>query len=53
MCVDVPEDEHQHAAPQLPVKLVGALVDSDDSYIPGACARPDGESGDSTVTLTC
>ena len=34
---------------QLPVTLAGALVDSDDAYIPGACAGPDGELGDGAV----
>ena len=29
---------------QLPVALARALVDSDYANLPGACARPDGES---------
>ena len=37
--------------PRQPVTLAGALVDSDDAYLPGAGAGPDGESGDGAVML--
>ena len=44
-----PADErHPH---QLLVTMAGALVDSDDTYLSGAGARPDGESGDGAVNL--
>ena len=42
-----PADErHTH---QLSVALAWTLVNSDYAYLPGACTRPDGESGDGAV----
>ena len=40
------DERHPH---QLPVALAGALFDSDDADIPGACAGSDGEPGDGAV----
>ena len=37
--------------PKLSESLAGALVDSDDANLPGACAGPDGESGYGAVSL--
>ena len=38
----------------IPIKYLsrwmGALVDTDDAHLPGACAGPDGESGVGAVT---
>ena len=34
---------------QLPIALAGALVNTDDAHLSGACAGPDGEFGDGAV----
>ena len=34
---------------QLPIALAGALVNTDDAHLPGACAGPTGEPGDGAV----
>ena len=46
-----PPSADERDTDQLPVTLAGALFDSDDTDIPGACAGPDGQSGDGAMNM--
>ena len=48
LCPTPAYERHPH---QLSESVVGALVNPDDAHLPGACARPDWESGDGAVNL--